>query len=136
VLVTVIVMRVWRKAMSPSRLVGRNTSLAQKLGYTETDRQGELKIISSSQLSRRPTVGLLAVVLFFIALVWQLIRLGAITADLIIDASVLQPGITLTERQVELSTRDAARCLATKFIPSSVASWFLPLFFWSHRQRC
>ena len=54
VLLTVIVMRVWRKGYeSFTGWLARNTTLAHSLGYTEFDDQGCLKTISSSQLSRR-----------------------------------------------------------------------------------
>jgi hypothetical protein len=118
VLLTVIVMRVWRKGYeSFTGWLERNSSLAQKLGYTEIDRQGQRQVISSFQLSRRARqLGCWPFLLFFIALVWQLIRLGAITGrDLIVDASLLQAWY-----QAE------GRCLATKFTPSSVVTWSCP----------
>ena len=93
ILLTVIVMRTWRKGYeSFTGWLSRHTSLAQRLGYTAYDRQGQLKIISSSQLSRRTRqLGFWPFLFFFIALVWQLIRLGAITGhDLIVDASLLK----------------------------------------------
>ncbi|MEW6405096.1 MAG: transposase [Chloroflexota bacterium] len=93
VLLTVIVMRVWRKGYeSFTGWLARNPALAHSLGYTEYDERGCLKTISSSQLSRRARqLGFLPFLLFFIALVWQLILLGAVTGrDLIIDASLLK----------------------------------------------
>jgi len=134
VLVTVIVMRVWRKGYeSFTGWLGRNTSLAQKLGYTETDRQGELKIISSSQLSRRARqLGCWPFVLFFIALVWQLIRLGAITGrDLIIDASLLQAWYH-ADREAGWSypTRGRGSVFGYKIHTVVCRQLVLPLFFW------
>ena len=93
VLLTVIVMRVWRKGYeSFTGWLGRNPTLAKSLGYTCYDPQGQLQTISSSQLSRRARqLGFWPFLFFFIGLVWQLIRLGAITGrDLIVDASVLK----------------------------------------------
>ena len=93
VLLTVIVMRVWRKGYeSFSSWLARHPELAQSLGFTQYDAQGRLKTISSSQLSRRARhLGFWPFLLFFIALVWQLIRLGAISGrDLIVDASLLK----------------------------------------------
>lgn len=93
ILLTVIVMRVWRKGYeSFSGWLSRNPTLAHSLGYTAYDQGGRLKTISASQLSRRHRqLGYVPYVLFFIALVWQLIRLGAINGrDLIIDSSLLQ----------------------------------------------
>lgn len=93
ILLTVIVMRVWRKGYeSFSGWLSRNPTLAHSLGYTDYDQGGRLKTISASQLSRRHRqLGYVPYVLFFIALVWQLIRLGAINGrDLIIDSSLLQ----------------------------------------------
>lgn len=93
VLLTVVVMRVWRKGYeSFTGWLARNSALAHALGYTAYDEQGRLKTISSSQLSRRARqLGFLPFLLFFIALVWQLMLLGAIVGrDLIIDASLLK----------------------------------------------
>jgi len=93
VLLSVIVMRVWRKGYeSFSGWLGRNSTLAANLGYTVYNAQGQLQTISSSQLSRRTRqLGFWPFMFFFIALVWQLIRLGAITGrDLIMDASLLK----------------------------------------------
>lgn len=93
VLLTVIVMRVWRKGYeSFTGWLGRHPALAESLGYTTYNPQGQLQIISSSQLSRRARqLGFWPFLFFFIALAWQLIRLGAITGqDLIIDASLLK----------------------------------------------
>lgn len=93
VLLTMIVMRVWRKGYeSFTGWLAHNPSLAKSLGYTAYDKSGNLETISSSQLSRRARhLGLLPLLLFFVALVWQLIRLGVIKGrDLIIDSSCLK----------------------------------------------
>ena len=93
VLLSVIVMRVWRKGYeSFSGWLSRNSTLAVNLGYTVTNTQGQLQTISSSHLSRRARqLGFWPFLFFFIGLVWQLIRLGAINGrDLIVDASVLK----------------------------------------------
>lgn len=93
VLLSVIVMRVWRKGYeSFSGWLNRNSTLAVSLGYTVTNGQGQLQTISSSHLSRRARqLGFWPFLFFFIGLVWQLIRLGAISGrDLIVDASVLK----------------------------------------------
>jgi hypothetical protein len=53
VLLTVIVMRVWRKGYeSFTGWLGRNPALAESLGYTVSGPQGQWQTISSSQLSR------------------------------------------------------------------------------------
>ena len=93
VLLTVMVMRVWRKGYeSFTGWLARYPALAQSLGYTQYDAPGRLKTISSSRLSRRARqLGFWPFLFFFIALVWQLVRLGAIGGqDLIIDASILR----------------------------------------------
>jgi hypothetical protein len=93
ILVTVIIMRVWRKGYeSFTSWLARNPALAQSLGYTQRNDQGQLLTISSSQLSRRTReLGYLPFILFFVALVWQLMRLGAIKGnDLVLDSSMLK----------------------------------------------
>jgi hypothetical protein len=93
VLLSVIVMRVWRKGYeSFSGWLGRNPILAANLGYTVYNAQGQLQTISSSHLSRRARqLGFWPFLFFFIGLVWQLMCLGAITGrDLIMDASILK----------------------------------------------
>lgn len=134
VLLTVIVMRVWRKGYeSFTDWLERYTPLAQMLGYTETDPQGELKIISSSQLSRRTRqLGCWPFVFFFIALVWQLILLGAISGrDLIVDASLLKAWYH-TDREAEWSypTRWRGAVFGYKIHTVVCRQVVLPLFFW------
>lgn len=84
VLLSVIVMRVWRKGYeSFSGWLGRNSRLAENLGYTVTNAQGQLQTISSSQLSRRARqLGFWPFLFFFMGLVWQLIRLGPLPAEI------------------------------------------------------
>jgi len=134
VLVTVIVMRVWRKGYeSFTGWLGRNTTLAQKLGYTQRNRQGELQIISSSQLSRRARqLGCWPFLLFFIALVWQLIRLGAITGrDLIVDASLLKAWYHADcQAQWSYPTRWRGSVFGYKIHTIVCRHLVLPIFFW------
>lgn len=93
VLLTTIVMRLWRKGYeSFTSWLARNPKLARQLGYTRRDEEGHLRTISSSQLSRRTRrLGLLPFFLFFVVMVVQLVRVGLIKGkDLIIDCSKLQ----------------------------------------------
>ena len=93
VLLTVIVMRIWRKGYeSFTGWLARNSRLAVSLGYTSYDADGQLETISAAQLSLRARrLGVFPFLLLFIGLVWQLIRLGVIRGrDLIVDSSVLR----------------------------------------------
>jgi hypothetical protein len=93
VLLTVIVMRVWRKGYeSFTGWLARNRCLAKRLGYTSCSPDGQLETISAAQLSRRARhLGILPFLVFSIGLVWQLIHLGAIRGrDLIVDSSLLR----------------------------------------------
>jgi hypothetical protein len=86
-------MRIWRKGYeSFTGWLARNRPLAVSLGYTSYDADGQLETISAAQLSRRARrLGVFPFLLFFIGLVWQLIRLGVIRGrDLIVDSSVLR----------------------------------------------
>lgn len=134
VLLSVIVMRVWRKGYeSFTGWLGRNTDLAQKLGYTKFDRQGQVQIISSSQLSRRTRqLGCWPFIFFFIALVWQLIRLGAITGqDLIVDASLLKAWYhTDREAQWSYPSRWRGAVFGYKIHTVVCRHLVLPIFFW------
>jgi hypothetical protein len=134
VLLTVIVMRVWRKGYeSFTGWLGRNPSLAQSLGYTEYDWQGQLKTISSSQLSRRARqLGFWPFLFFFIALVWQLICLGAITGrDLIVDSSLLQAWYHAdTDAQFSYPTRWRGSIFGYKIHTIVCRHFVLPVFFW------
>jgi hypothetical protein len=134
VLLTVIVMRVWRKGYeSFTGWLGRNPALAESLGYTTYDRQGQLQTISSSQLSRRARqLGFWPFLFFFIALVWQLIRLGAITGrDLIIDASLLQAWYHADrDAQWSYPTRWRGSIFGYKIHTIVCRQAVLPVFFW------
>jgi hypothetical protein len=134
VLLTVIVMRVWRKGYeSFTGWLGRNPALAESLGYTEYDRQGRLRTISSSHLSRRVRrLGFWPFLFFFIALVWQLVRLGAITGrDLIVDASLLKAWYH-ADREAQWSYRTPWRGSVFGYKVHTVVcrKLVLPLFFW------
>jgi len=93
VLLTVIVMRIWRKGYeSFTDWLAANERLAESLGYTRRTADGRLRTISASQLWKRAhRLGLMPLFLFFVGLVWQLIRQGVINGcDLIIDSSILK----------------------------------------------
>jgi hypothetical protein len=134
VLLTVIVMRVWRKGYeSFTGWLGRHTALAESLGYTEYDAQGQLQIISSSQLSRRARqLGFWPFLFFFIALVWHLICLGAITGrDLIIDASLLKAWYHADrDAQWSYPTRWRGSIFGYKIHTVVCRQVVLPVFFW------
>lgn len=134
VLLTVIVMRVWRKGYeSFSGWLARHTDLAQSLGYRSYNADGQLRTISSSQLSRRARqLGLWPFLLFFIALVWQLIRLGAVTGrDLIVDASLLKAWYH-QDRDASWSypTRWKGSVFGYKIHTLVCRREVLPVFFW------
>ena len=134
VLLTVIVMRVWRKGYeSFTGWLARYPALAESLGYTEYDAQGRLKTISSSRLSRRARqLGFWPFMFFFIALVWQLVRLGAITGqDLIIDASLLKAWYH-QDREAGWSypTRWRGAVFGYKIHTLVCRHLVLPVFFW------
>lgn len=134
VLLTVIVMRVWRKGYeSFTGWLGRNSALGQSLGYNRYDQQGHLQVISSSQLSRRARqLGLWPFLFFFIGLVWQLIRLGAITGrDLIIDASLLKAWYHADrDAQWSYPTRWRGSVFGYKIHTVVCRQLVLPVFFW------
>ena len=134
VLLTVVVMRVWRKGYeSFTGWLGRNPTLAESLGYREYDPQGQLQTISSSQLSRRARqLGFWPFLFFFIALVCQLIRLGAITGrDLIVDASLLKAWYHADrEAQWSYPTRWQGSIFGYKIHTVVCRHLVLPLFFW------
>jgi len=93
VLLTVIVMRVWRKGYeSFTDWLAANERLAESLGYTRRTADGRLRTISASQLWKRShRLGLVPFFLLFVGLVWQLIHQGTINGcDLIIDSSILK----------------------------------------------
>ncbi|HEX9926589.1 MAG TPA: transposase [Anaerolineae bacterium] len=134
VLLTVIVMRVWRKGYeSFTGWLARNPALAESLGYTAYDPQGRLKTISSSRLSRRARhLGFWPFLFFFIALVWQLICLGAITGhDLIIDASLLKAWYHQDrDAQWSYPSRWRGSVFGYKIHTVVCRQLVLPVFFW------
>jgi hypothetical protein len=134
VLLTVIVMRVWRKGYeSFTGWLGRNPSLAHSLGYTTYDAEGHLETISAAQLSRRTRhLGFLPFVLFFVALVWQLIRLGAITGrDLIIDSSRLKAWYHADpDADWSYPTARSGYLFGYKIHTLVCRHFVLPVFFW------
>jgi hypothetical protein len=134
VLLSVIVMRIWRKGYeSFSGWLGRNPILAANLGYTVYNAQGQLQTISSSHLSRRARqLGFWPFLFFFIGLVWQLIRLGAITGrDLIVDASILKAWYH-HDREAGWSypTRWGGSIFGYKIHTLLCRHEVLPVFFW------
>lgn len=143
VLLTVIVMRIWRKGYeSFTGWLARNPELAKSLGYTERDRSGRLRTISSAQLSRRTrALGFLPFFLFFVALVWQLIRVGAIKGkDLVIDSSKLQAWYHQDkDARWSYPTRWRGSTFGYK-IHTVICRWFtLPVMFWvtpANRNDC
>jgi len=134
VLLTIIVMRVWRKGYeSFSGWLARCPELAQSLGYVHTSSAGQLRTISSSQLSRRARqLGLWPLLLFFIALVWQLIRLGAVTGrDLVVDASLLKAWYHQDPHAAwSYPTRWKGSVFGYKIHTLVCRQQVLPLFFW------
>jgi hypothetical protein len=114
--------------MSLSPTVRAKHPLAQKV--TPDDPQGALKI-SSSHLRQPGSCGW-PFVLFFIALVWQLIRLGAITGrDVIVDASLLKAWYH-ADREAGWSypTRWRGSVFGYKIHTVVCRQVVLPLFFW------
>lgn len=87
-------MRIWRRKgyESFTDWLAANERLAESLGCTCHTADGRLRTISASQLWKRAhRLGLLPFFLFFVGLVWQLIRQGVITGqDLILDSSILK----------------------------------------------
>ena len=85
ILLMAVVQTIWRKSYEQIvDLVASSPSLAQALGFTgPTISQGHY-------WERRRTLGVLPLLLFFLALVAQLLRLGVITGKgLIVDSSLL-----------------------------------------------
>jgi Transposase DDE domain len=134
VLLSVVVMRVWRKGYeSFSGWLGRNPGLAESLGYTIPTAQGQFQTISSSQLSRRARqLGFWPFLFFFIGLVWQLIRLGAISGrDLIVDASILKAWYHHDpEAGWSYPTRGRGSIFGYKIHTLLCRQESLPIFFW------
>ena len=103
VLLTLLVSRTWRLSLETmTDWLARSETLALALGYAPGG-----PTISAAQLSRRSRqLGLWPYLFFFLALAWQLLRLGAVTGrELILDASLLpawyrrDPGARLAGRR-------------------------------------
>jgi hypothetical protein len=88
-----VVQTTWRKSYEQIvDWVATNEGLAFTLGFTQRTQSGQLRTISKGQYwERRAALGILPFLFFFLALVAQLIRLGAITGrELIVDSSLLE----------------------------------------------
>jgi hypothetical protein len=93
ILLMAIVQTTWRKSYEQMvDWVATNEGLALALGFTQRTPAGKLRTISKGQYwERRAALGVLPFLFFFMALVVQLIRLGAITGkELIVDSSLLK----------------------------------------------
>lgn len=93
VLLMDVVQTTWRKSYEQLvDWVATNETLALALGFTQRTPAGRLHRISKGQYwERRATLGVLPFLFFFLGLVVQLIRLGAITGkELIVDSSLLK----------------------------------------------
>ena len=103
ILLTMLVLRTWRLSLEKmAHWLARYEALALALGYAPGG-----PTISAAQLSRRSRqLGVWPYLFFFLALAWQLLRLGAVTGhELILDASLLRawyhrdPGARLAGRR-------------------------------------
>lgn len=95
VLLTSIVAGVWQLGYEAiTGWLSQDEPLALTLGYTQRDPRGKLKTISSSQLWRRVQgLGLGPYLLFFVGMVFQLLKMGVIKGwDVILDSSLLKAG--------------------------------------------
>ena len=93
ILLMAIVQTAWRKSYEQMvDWVATNEALALALGFTQCTTEGKLHTISKGQYwERRQALGVLPFLFFFLALVAQLIRLGAITGkELIVDSTLLK----------------------------------------------
>jgi hypothetical protein len=134
VLLTVIVMRVWRKGYeSFTGWLAANTRLAESLGYNRYTPEGRLRTISSSQLWKRTQrLGLLPFFLFFVGLAWQLMQLGIILGhDLILDTSLLKAWLhDDPEAGWSFPTRWRPSVLGYKIHTVLCSHFDLPVMFW------
>jgi len=92
ILLIALVQTAWRRSYEQVvDWVATDEGLALALGFTRRSDTGRVRTISQGQYwERRRALGLLPVLFFFLALVGQLIRLGAITGqELIVDSSLL-----------------------------------------------
>lgn len=93
ILLMAVVQTTWRKSYEQMvDWVTTNEGLALALGFTQRTREGKLQTISKGHYwERRAALGVLPFLFFFLALVAQLIRLGAITGEeLIVDSTLLK----------------------------------------------
>jgi hypothetical protein len=93
ILLMAVVQTAWRKSYEQMvDWVATNETLALALGFTHRTLEGKLQTISKGQYwERRQALGVLPFLFFFLALVAQLIRLGAITGkELIVDSTLLR----------------------------------------------
>jgi hypothetical protein len=92
-LLMAVVQTTWRKSYEQMvDWVATNEGLALALGFTQRTRAGKLQTISKGQYwERRQALGIFPFLFFFLALVTQLIRLGAITGkEWIVDSTLLE----------------------------------------------
>jgi hypothetical protein len=97
VLLMAVVQTTWRKSYEQMvDWVASNEALALALGFTQRTLESKLHTISKGQYwERRTALGILPFLFFFLGLVAQLIRLGAITGkELIVDSSLLKAWYT------------------------------------------
>src|SRR3990172_3649180 len=89
ILLMAVVQTTWRKSYEQMvDWVATNEALALALGFTQRTSEGKLQTISKGQYWERR---MLPFLFFFLALVAQLIRLGAITGkELIVDSTLLE----------------------------------------------
>ena len=93
ILLMAVVQTTWRKSYEQIvDWIATNEGLALALGFRERTPEGKLRTISKGQYwERRQALGILPFLFFFLALVAQLIRLGAITGkELIVDSTLLE----------------------------------------------
>ena len=93
ILLMSVVQTTWRKSYEQLvDWVATNEGLALALGFRERTPDGKLQTISKGQYwERRAALDILPFLFFFLALVAQLIRLGAITGkELIVDSTLLK----------------------------------------------
>ena len=93
ILLMAVVQTTWRKSYEQMvDWVATNETLALALGFTQRTAEGQMQTISKGQYwERRAALGVLPFLFFFLALVAQLIRLGAITGkELIVDSTLLK----------------------------------------------
>ena len=92
VLLMAVVQTTWRKSYEQIvDWMATNAALALVLGFKKPKAEGKLHTISKGQYwDRRQALGVLPFLFFFLGLVAQLIRLGAITGkELIVDSTLL-----------------------------------------------